>query len=58
MATNLSIDPDLLERGLQVGTTSALIARPCLRYDLELLTTDKDFARLSRIAPLRLSCSS
>ncbi|MDY0004179.1 MAG: PIN domain-containing protein [Polyangia bacterium] len=41
--------------GLQLGTIDALIAQLCLRYDLELLTTDQDFVRLSRLAPLGLA---
>ena len=44
-------------QGLQVGTIDVLIARLCLRYDLELLTTDQDFSRLARFAPLRIHAS-
>ena len=41
-------------RGVQVGTIDALIAALCLSYDLELLTTDADFARVAEHHPLRL----
>ena len=40
--------------GIQVGTIDAILSQLCLRYDLVLLTTDKDFARMARHAPLRL----
>ena len=33
--------------GIQVGTIDALLARLCLRHDLELLTTDQDFVRIA-----------
>ena len=41
-------------RGVQLGTIDALIARLCLRHDLELLTTDGDFHHAARHAPLRI----
>jgi predicted nucleic acid-binding protein len=37
-----------------VGTIDALLARLCLRHDLELLTTDQDFVRIADRAPLRV----
>jgi predicted nucleic acid-binding protein len=40
--------------GVQVGTIDAILAQLCLRYDLTLLTSDKDFAAISTHAPLRL----
>jgi hypothetical protein len=40
--------------GVQVGTIDALLARLCLRYDLLLLTTDRDFEHVARHVPLRL----
>ena len=40
--------------GVQIGTIDALLAQLCLRYDLILLTTDKDFGRMAAHAPLRL----
>ena len=41
-------------RGLAIGTIDALLAALCLRHDLTLLTTDRDFARLSEVVALRL----
>jgi predicted nucleic acid-binding protein len=44
------------QRGLQVGTIDALIAQLCIRHQLMLLTTDRDFAAISRLEPkLRLA---
>jgi predicted nucleic acid-binding protein len=40
--------------GIQVGTIDVLLARLCLRYDLELLTTDQDFVQIADRAPLRV----
>jgi len=40
--------------GVQIGTIDALLARLCLRHDLELLTTDLDFDRVAERAPLRI----
>ena len=45
---------DCRRRGLQVGTIDALLARLCIRYELVMLSTDKDFEHLARLAPLRL----
>jgi len=39
-------------RGVQVGTIDALLAQLCIRHDLVLLTTDKDFAVIGKIVPL------
>lgn len=44
--------------GLQVGTVDAIIAQLCLRHDLTLLTTDKDFAGVAAHSTLRLWRSS
>ena len=41
-------------RGLQIGTIDALLARLCIRYELVMLSTDRDFEHLARMAPLRL----
>ena len=41
-------------RGVQLGTVDALLARLCVRHDLTLLTTDRDFALAARHVPLRL----
>ncbi|WP_178133636.1 type II toxin-antitoxin system VapC family toxin [Vineibacter terrae] len=40
--------------GLQVGTIDALIAQLCVRHSLTLLTTDRDFAGVAKVAPLKL----
>ena len=34
--------------GIQIGTIDALLAQLCLRYDLTMLTTDKDFHDIAR----------
>jgi predicted nucleic acid-binding protein len=41
-------------RGLSVGTIDALLAALCVRHELMLLTTDRDFERIANVAPLRL----
>lgn len=33
--------------GMQIGTIDALLAQLCIRYDLTMLTTDKDFVRIA-----------
>lgn len=40
--------------GVQIGTIDALLAQLCLRYELTMLTNDRDFAHIARHAPLRL----
>ena len=40
--------------GVQVGTIDALLAQLCIRHDLTLLTTDKDFVRAASHSPLRV----
>lgn len=40
--------------GVQIGTIDALLAQLCLRDELTLLSTDKDFTYLARHCPLRL----
>jgi predicted nucleic acid-binding protein len=40
--------------GIQIGTIDALVAELCIRHDLTLLTTDKDFSRVAARCPLRL----
>jgi len=40
--------------GAQVGTIDAILAQLCLRYDLTLLSTDKDFAAIAEYAALRI----
>ena len=45
---------DCRRRGVQVGTIDALIARLCIRHQLPLLTTDRDFEAMSRHCALAL----
>jgi len=41
-------------RGVQVGTIDAILAQLCIRYDLTMLTADRDFGRIAAYTPLRL----
>lgn len=41
-------------RGVQAATIDALLAQLCVRHELTMLTTDKDFHAISRIVPLRV----
>jgi predicted nucleic acid-binding protein len=40
--------------GIQIGTIDALLAQLCLRHDLMLLTTDRDFHNIARHCALRI----
>jgi predicted nucleic acid-binding protein len=40
--------------GVQIGTIDALLAQLCIRHELTLLSTDKDFAHAARHCALRL----
>jgi predicted nucleic acid-binding protein len=40
--------------GVQIGTIDALLAQLCIRHDLTLLSTDKDFVHASRHCALRV----
>jgi predicted nucleic acid-binding protein len=40
--------------GMQVGTVDALLARLCSRHELVMLTTDRDFEHIARIAELEI----
>jgi len=40
--------------GIQVGTIDAILAQLCIRHELTLLTTDKDFADIAAHTPLRV----
>ena len=40
--------------GVQLGTVDALIAQLCIRHDLTLLSTDKDFAHAAQQSKLKL----
>lgn len=45
---------DCRRRGLQIGTIDALLAQLCLRYELVMLSTDRDFEHVAGVVPLRL----
>jgi predicted nucleic acid-binding protein len=38
---------DCRRRGVQVGTIDSLLAQLCIRFELTMLTTDVDFARIA-----------
>ena len=40
--------------GVQVGTVDALLVQLCIRHDLMLLSTDKDFALAAKHCPFRI----
>ncbi len=40
--------------GVRIGTIDALLAQLCIRHDLVMLTTDKDFQSLAKHIPLPL----
>jgi predicted nucleic acid-binding protein len=42
------------QAGVQIGTIDALLAQLCIRHDLTLLTTDKDFTHAAKHCPLRV----
>lgn len=42
------------QAGIQLGTIDALLAQLCIRHDLTLLTTDKDFTHAAKRCPLRV----
>ena len=39
-------------KGIQVGTIDALLAELCIRHELLILTTDKDFRNIATVVPL------
>ena len=41
-------------KGVQIGTIDALIAQLCIRHELRLLTTDRDFEVMSSFCQLSL----
>ena len=41
-------------RGIQIGTIDALLGRLCIRHDLTMLTTHKDFESIARHSALKL----
>jgi predicted nucleic acid-binding protein len=40
--------------GVKVGAIDSLIAQLAIKHDLVLLTTDRDFEHIARVAPLKL----
>jgi predicted nucleic acid-binding protein len=40
--------------GIQIGTIDALLAQLCLRHELTMLTTDRDFHNMARHCALRI----
>ncbi|MGB5180528.1 MAG: PIN domain-containing protein [Gammaproteobacteria bacterium] len=40
------------KKGKQIGTIDALIAQLCVRHDLVILTTDKDFQQIATVVSL------
>lgn len=40
--------------GVQLGTIDALLAQLCIRHELRLLTTDRDFVHAARHCPLQV----
>jgi predicted nucleic acid-binding protein len=41
-------------KGVQVGTIDALLGQLCLRHDLVMLSTDRDFELIARYVDLRI----
>ena len=44
--------------GVQIGTIDALIAQLCIRHELQLLSTDKDFGFAAMHCPLKVWSSN
>jgi predicted nucleic acid-binding protein len=40
--------------GVQLGTVDAMIAQPCIRHGLTLLTTDPDFTHAAKYSELKV----
>jgi predicted nucleic acid-binding protein len=40
--------------GIQIGTIDALLAALCIRHDLTMLTSDKDFTHIADHCPLKV----
>jgi predicted nucleic acid-binding protein len=45
---------DCRRRGIQIGTIDALLAQICIRHDLTMLTTDKDFQNIAARTGLKV----
>ena len=53
-----SLRNDCRRRGVQIGTIDALFAELCIRRELTMLSTDRDFERIARHTTLDLWHSS
>jgi len=42
------------KKGIQVGTIDALLAQLCIDREIEILTTDKDFFQIAKVASLKV----
>jgi hypothetical protein len=40
--------------GIQIGTIDALLAALCIRHELTMLSSDRDFTRIANHCPLKL----
>ena len=43
------------QKGIQAGTIDSLIAQLSVRFDLSLLTTDKDFSHMAKVVKLKIA---
>jgi predicted nucleic acid-binding protein len=41
-------------KGIQLGTVDALLAAICMRRDIPMLTTDRDFIHAAAVVPLKM----
>jgi predicted nucleic acid-binding protein len=46
------------QAGVQIGTIDAVLAQLCIRHDLTMFTTDRDFEYAARHCPLRIWTNS
>lgn len=42
------------KKGIQVGTIDVLLAQLCIEREIDILTTDKDFSQISKLASLKV----
>lgn len=42
------------KKGIQVGTIDVLLAQLCIDREIEILTTDKDFFQIAKVASLKV----
>ena len=43
------------QKGIQAGTIDSLIAQLSVRFDLSLLTTDKEFSHMAKVVKLKIA---